>query len=80
MAGRPGRVHPMLGQPRNPLSLSEKAARYGAVALLVGVLIIGWPIVEGYRIAGAGMPMPPEGDGWQELRRFGWDYGMSTRK
>lgn len=67
-----------MSAPRNPLSLSERGARYGAMALLVGALILGWPVAEGYRMAGAGQPKPTEGDGWQELRRFGWEYGMEA--
>lgn len=62
-------------QPQNPLALSVKAARLGAVALLVGLVILGWPVAQGYRDAQAGAPKPALGDGWQELRRFGWEIG-----
>ncbi|MEM8850223.1 MAG: hypothetical protein AAGE03_09330 [Pseudomonadota bacterium] len=60
-------------QPQNPLALSTKAARLGALALLIGCLILGWPVSQGYRAAMVGEPKPPLGDGWQELRRFGWE-------
>jgi hypothetical protein len=67
-----------MSTPRNPLQLSTKAARYGAVALFVGLLILGWPVAQGWRMAGAGAEKPALGDGWQELRRFGWEMGMEA--
>lgn len=33
---------------RPPLRLSEKAARYGAAAVLVAALIFAWPVASGY--------------------------------
>ncbi|MEM7642746.1 MAG: hypothetical protein AAF366_09475 [Pseudomonadota bacterium] len=67
-------------QPQNPLALSTKAARLGALALLVGLLILGWPVSQGYRAATAGEPKPSLGDGWQELRRFGWEIGAEVTR
>ncbi len=66
-------------QPQNPLALSVKAARLGALALLFGLVILGWPVAQGYRAATMGEAKPPLGDGWQELRRFGWDIGAADQ-
>ncbi|WGH77971.1 hypothetical protein [Jannaschia ovalis] len=61
-----------MSAPRNPLSLSEKGARYGAVAFFAGALILAWPVSEGWRAAQAGLEAPQGTSGWAELRRFGW--------
>ncbi|SFI53032.1 hypothetical protein [Jannaschia pohangensis] len=58
--------------PRNPLALSTKAARYGAVALLVGAAILVWPVWQGMEAARAGAPEPRAGTPWEELQVFGW--------
>ncbi|WP_371157059.1 hypothetical protein [Jannaschia sp. 2305UL9-9] len=66
----------MLTRGENPLSLSTKAARYGAVALLFGLLILMIPVVQGYAAASAGDPPPSPVNGWQEMRLFGWELAM----
>lgn len=57
------------GRARNPLSLSTRAARYGAVACVVAGTILAVPVVQGYR-DGAAPVLPPE-SGWDALRQFG---------
>lgn len=64
------------GKARNPLSLSTKAARYGAVALLAGMAILMVPVVQGYRAGVEGRPAPEPLDGWQEMRLFGWELAV----
>ncbi|MEM7487941.1 MAG: transglycosylase domain-containing protein [Pseudomonadota bacterium] len=35
-------------QPQNPLALSVKAARLGALAVMVGIAVFAWPVARGY--------------------------------
>lgn len=62
------------GKARNPLALSTKAARYGAVACLVAGVILAVPVTQGYR-DGVGPVLPPE-SGWDALRQFGREMAM----
>lgn len=63
-----------MAAPRNPLHLSTKAARYGAVAFLVAATILAVPVVQGYR-DGVSPVLPPE-SGWDALRQFGREMAM----
>ncbi|GIT90611.1 hypothetical protein JANAI62_10660 [Jannaschia pagri] len=63
----------MLTRGENPLSLSTKAARYGAVGLVFGLAVLAWPVVQGYRMGSDGGPAPEATDGWNEMRLFGWE-------
>lgn len=63
-----------MGEPRNPLQLSTKAARYGALAFLVAATILAVPVVQGYR-DGVAPVLPPE-NGWDSLRQFGREMAL----
>lgn len=63
---------------RNPLSLSTKAARYGAAALFVGVAILMIPVFQGYSAGRAGETAPVPETGWQEIRLFGWELATEV--
>ncbi|MGB3555804.1 MAG: hypothetical protein WBA25_14325 [Jannaschia sp.] len=60
----------MLTRGENPLSLSVKAARYGAVGFTVGLAILLFPVVQGWR-DGAGGPDLDPASPWQALRIMG---------
>lgn len=41
--------NPLVDQtPRNPLRLGQRAARWGALAVLIAVAVIAWPVATGY--------------------------------
>ena len=57
------------GRPaRNPLSLSVRGARYGAVALALGLAVLAFPVWQGTR---DGLPPEPPASDWDALRQFG---------
>ncbi|MGB3407889.1 MAG: hypothetical protein WBA67_10380 [Jannaschia sp.] len=68
----------MLTRGENPLSLSTKSARYGAVALVLGIGILMIPVVQGYLAGRAGEAAPEATDGWAEMRLFGWELATEA--
>lgn len=66
------------GRARNPLSLSTKAARYGAAALVTGAVILMIPVWQGYAAGQAGEAAPVATDGWSEMRLFGWEMATGA--
>ncbi len=60
---------------RNPLSLSTRAARYGAAGFALAVSIIAVPVVQGLR-DGAARVLPAT-SGWDALQQFGREMAMA---
>ena len=68
-----------MGRPvEPPLTLGVRAARWGALACLIGLGIVAVPFVQGYRMGG-NLTEAPVGDGlWHDLMRDGWALGMGA--
>ncbi|WP_299645798.1 hypothetical protein [uncultured Jannaschia sp.] len=61
---------------RPPLSLAETAARYGAVAFLIGAAILAIPVVQGYREGPVFPVLDPSP--WEALKQMGREMRMEA--
>ena len=57
-----------------PVTLGQRAARWGAVAFLIGAVVLLVPVVQGYRDPqGTALPDPTP---WEALKQMGRDMAM----
>ena len=61
---------------RPPLSLAERAARYGALAVLIGATILAIPVVQGYREGPTFPVLNPSP--WEALKQMGHEMRMEA--
>ncbi|CTQ32012.1 hypothetical protein [Jannaschia rubra] len=59
---------------QHPLTLGTRAARWGAVAVAVGLAIMAVPVVQGYR-EGPGAPVEAS-SAWEVLRQMGREMAV----
>ena len=61
---------------RPPTSLAETAARYGALAVLIGAAILAVPVVQGYREGPTFPVLDPSP--WEALKQMGREMRMEA--